>query len=93
VSRPDVAVTLDVPGVYQVVVGAGSSATEHRVTVPATMVDDLGLEGIDESTLVQESFAFLLEREAPSSILGTFELTVIGRYFPEYEQEMRRRLG
>ena len=34
------------------------------------MVDDLGLEGIDESTLVQESFAFLLEREPASSILG-----------------------
>ena len=42
---------------------------------------------------MQESFAFLLEREPASSILGQFELTVIGRYFPEYEQEIRRRLG
>ena len=63
------------------------------MTVPATMVDDLGLEGIDESTLVQESFAFLLEREPASSILSSFELPVIARYFPEYEQEIRRRLG
>ncbi|MEA2825592.1 MAG: hypothetical protein QOG43_31 [Actinomycetota bacterium] len=92
-TRPDVGVTSAGGGVYQVVVGQGSSATEHRVTVPADMLDDLGLVGIDESTLVQESFAFLLEREPASSILGTFELTVIGRYFPEYEQEIRHRLG
>jgi hypothetical protein len=93
VTRPDVGVTSVGGGVYQVVVGKGSSATEHRVTVPAAMLDDLGLEGIDESVLVQESFAFLLEREPATSILGRFDLTVIGRYFPEYEQEIRRRLG
>jgi hypothetical protein len=33
---------------------------------------------------VQSSFEFLLEREPPSSILKTFELSVIERYFPEY---------
>ena len=92
-SRPDVTVTVTGPGIYQVVVGRGSTATEHLVRVPATMVDDLGLAGIDESTLVHESFMFLLEREPASSILGEFKLTVIGRYFPEYEQEIRRRLG
>lgn len=92
-SRPDVTVTVTGPGVFRVVVGQGPSATEHVVRVPATMVDDLGLEGIDESTLVHESFVFLLEREPASSILGEFKLTVIGRYFPEYDQEIRRRLG
>ncbi|HVF13539.1 MAG TPA: hypothetical protein VM942_03010 [Acidimicrobiales bacterium] len=92
-TRPDVSVTAEGSGVYQVMVGSGSDATEHRVTVPAGMVDDLGLPGTDEAILVQESFAFLLEREPPSSILGRFELTVIGRYFPEYEREIRDRLG
>jgi hypothetical protein len=93
VTRPDVGVTASGGGVYQVVVGQGSSATEHRVTVPASMLDDLGLEGIDESTLVQESFAFLLEREPATSILRQFDLTVIGHYFPEYRREIRRRLA
>ena len=88
-----VSVTVAGPGVYLVAVRQGSTSTEHRVTVPATMIDDLGLEGIDESFLVQESFAFLLEREPASSIMSRFELTVISRYFPEYESEIRRRLG
>ncbi len=89
----EVTVTAAGRGVFQVAVRQGATSTEHRVTVPAGMVDDLGLPGTDESTLVHESFAFLLEREPASSILGSFDLTVIGRYFPEYEQEIRRRLG
>jgi hypothetical protein len=93
VSGPDVTVAASGAGVYQVVVRQGSTSTEHRVTVPPGMTDDLGLAGTDESTLVQESFAFLLEREPAGSILRQFELTVIGRYFPEYDQEIRRRLG
>ncbi len=85
--------TVSGPGVYQVEVRQGSTSTEHRVTVPAAMLDDLGLTGIDETTLVQESFAFLLEREPASSILGRFDLPVISRYFPEFEAEIRHRLG
>jgi bifunctional DNA-binding transcriptional regulator/antitoxin component of YhaV-PrlF toxin-antitoxin module len=93
VTRADVTVTSSGGGVYRVEVRQGAVSTEHRVTVPAAMLDDLGLEGIDETTLVQESFAFLLEREPPTSILSQFDLPVIARYFPEYEAEIRRRLG
>lgn len=49
--------------------------------------------GAAREELVRESFLFLLEREPPSSILARFDLHVIGRYFPEYPAEMRRRLG
>jgi hypothetical protein len=35
----------------------------------------------------------MLEREPRESILREFELPVIGRYFPEYEREIQRRLG
>jgi hypothetical protein len=41
--------------------------------------------------LVDRSFRFLLAREPASSILRSFDLPVIGRYFPEYEAEVRRR--
>ena len=92
-SGPDVAVTASGEGVYRVVVGRGSSSTEHRVTVPPGTLDDLGLAGTDSATLVHESFLFLLEREPATSILREFELTVIGRYFPDYDREIRRRLG
>jgi hypothetical protein len=43
--------------------------------------------------LVSETFAFLLECEPVGSILPTFDLTVVARYFPEYPTEIRRRLA
>jgi hypothetical protein len=39
---------------------------------------------------VRRSFGFLLAREPKESILRSFGLSVIGRYFPEYEREIRR---
>jgi predicted PolB exonuclease-like 3'-5' exonuclease len=43
--------------------------------------------------LIEESFRFLLDREPNTSILGRFDLPVIGHYYPEYASEMRRRFG
>ena len=40
----------------------------------------------DPVDLVRRSFAFLLEREPKESILRSFDLPVIGRYFPDYER-------
>ena len=38
------------------------------------------------------AFEFLLEREPKEFILSRFDLPVIGRYFPEFEREIKRRL-
>jgi len=46
----------------------------------------------DVERLVAETFRFLLEREPVSSILPSFDLDVVARYFPEYPEEIRRRL-
>ena len=62
-------------------------ASRHRVSVPARFGDE------DLERVVRASFEFLLEREPASSILPEFSLDVIGRYFPEYEDELPRRLG
>jgi len=43
-------------------------------------------------SLVEASIAFLLERESKESILRDFDLIVIEKFFPDYEQEIRRRL-
>ncbi len=67
--------------------------TSHEVSVPDSLVDDLGLSEVDDETLVKESFEFLLEREPPTSILREFPLTAISEYFPEYLGELRRRLS
>jgi hypothetical protein len=37
-------------------------------------------------------FQFLLERESNTSILRSFDLPVIGQYFPEYERVIQGML-
>ncbi|MDB1088554.1 hypothetical protein PJ985_13350 [Streptomyces sp. ACA25] len=65
--------------------------TVHRVTVPGGLGD--GSEAPhDLERVVRESFRFLLEREPPSAILARFSLSDISRYFPEYPDELERRL-
>jgi hypothetical protein len=76
---------------YEVKVG-GASETLHRVELEEADRKRLAGEQISAERLIEESFRFLLEREPNTSILSKFDLPVIGRYFPEYEQEIRRRL-
>jgi len=68
------------------------SETHHQVTLSAEDYRRLTGDQASPETLVAESFRFLLERESKESILRSFDLPVIGRYFPEYESEIRKRL-
>jgi hypothetical protein len=88
----EVTVTPSADGSFDVEVRSGTGTTRHTVTVPARLASELGAPAVDSAELVRASFAFLLEREPPSSILGSFSLDVIERYFPEYRAEMSRRL-
>ena len=45
---------------------------------------------LTKDEIIERSFAFLLERESNVSILRSFELPVIHRYFPEYERTAAR---
>lgn len=67
----------------------GATVSEHEVRVTHADIDQLAPGAPDPTDLVERSFAFLLEREPPSSILRTFDLPVIGRYFPDYEATIR----
>jgi hypothetical protein len=80
----DIAVTPAGQRTFDVVI---DGASRHRVTVPDRFGDD------DLERVVRVSFAFLLEREPASSIMREFSLDVISRYFPEYEDELPRRLS
>jgi hypothetical protein len=68
------------------------STTTHRVTVTPQVYQKLTDGEVPAETLVEKSFEFLLQRESNTSILRSFELPVIGRYFPEYEQTIRGML-
>ena len=89
----DIRITPLEEGAFGVEVVEGDTATNHRVTVPPSLVDDLGLGGLPEEDLVRESIEFLLERERATSILGDFALDTIERFFPGYGEELPRRLG
>jgi hypothetical protein len=65
--------------------------THHRVRLTQAELDRLA-PGKSAENLIEESFRFLLEREPNTSILPSFDLLLIGRYFPEYEREIRDRM-
>jgi len=70
---------------YQVTV-EGPSTTVHAVTVTPEYLQKLAGGSASAETLIEKSFEFLLERESNTSILSSFDLPVIQRYFPEYER-------
>jgi hypothetical protein len=77
---------------YRVTVSDAGGHTAHTVTVDAAYHQRLtGGSGSPEE-LVKRSFEFLLEREPKESILASFNLSVIARYFGEYEAEIGRRV-
>jgi hypothetical protein len=71
----------------------GYTTTTHRVTVSPDYYEKLTGKRIGVEDLVRKSFEFLLERETNTSILPSFDLPVIGRYFPEYENTIRSLLS
>lgn len=76
-----------------VTVGSDPDASRHEVRISREDLARLAPAGITVEQLVQASFDFLLAREPRESILRTFDLPDISRYFPDYEREIRRRLG
>jgi hypothetical protein len=97
-DRDDVRVTCEsAPDGWRcrVTVGEGPGQTSHAVTVSQTDAEELAaaIESDHVQRLVEETFDFLLEREPKTSILREFDITVVSRYFPEFEHEIRSRLA
>jgi hypothetical protein len=65
-------------------VSDASGTSHHVVRVSDTDVDRWG-HGRSVEKLVADSFAFLLQREPKESVLSAFDLSVIKRYFPDYD--------
>ena len=64
---------------------ASATSTEHRVTLSDAYRSKIFNERLTKEEILRRSFAFLLERESNASILHSFDLPAIQRYFPEYE--------
>lgn len=72
---------------FDVTVTEGSSETRHRVTMSRSTCTRLGGTDVDPTRCIEAAFEFLLDREPKESILRSFDVEVISRYFPEFEQK------
>ena len=77
---------------FKVRVIEGTSESTYRVTLKQDDYRRLSGGKIEPNELIRRSFEFLLTREPKESILPQFDLPLIGRYFPEYERELKRKI-
>ena len=69
------------------------STTTHTVTLSNETYNKLTNKKITKEKLLEHSFNFLLDREPNTSILSSFELTIISNYFPEYEVYIKKAIN
>jgi len=80
------------PDEFHVRVIEGKSETSHVVTMKTSEYERISGKKVAPAELVHRAFEFLLARERKEQILGKFDLTIIGQYFAEFEQAMKRSL-
>ena len=68
------------------------TTTTHTVTLEPEYYDKLTGGKVTQEKLIEKSFEFLLEHESNTSILSSFDLTLINHYFSAYEKSIAERL-
>ena len=92
----DIAVTRKAgedPLQFEIIVTEGRTESRHMVTMRAADCARLTGGKHTPEACVTAAFRFLLDREAKESILGRFDVSVIARYFPEFERTLPQYLG
>jgi hypothetical protein len=83
----------DNPLKFEVVVQDDGSESRHLVTMTRRTYEQLTAGKHTPERCLEAAFRFLLDREPKESILGHFDVTVVSRYFPEFERELPRYLS
>ena len=78
---------------FDVVVREGQGESRHRVTMARNIHERLTAGRHTPERCLEAAFRFLLDREPKEAILGRFDVTLISRYFPEFERELPRYLA
>ena len=76
----------DDPPRFAVVVGDGACTSRHEVTLSAADCVRLTGGGHTPEQIIEAAFRFLLEREPKEAILSDFDVSIIPRYFPDFER-------
>ena len=94
----------DEPMRFEVTVREGGGESRHRVTMTRQFCATLcgGKNSCEAGSrcaegcaaqVIEAAFRFLLDREPKEAILGEFDITVIARYFAEFESALPEYLG
>ena len=59
--------------------------TSHTVIFDDVMINKYNSINLSKLEIVKKSIEFLLNKEPNTSILSTFDLSIICKYFPEYD--------
>ena len=79
---------------FAVEVREGRGSSRHTVTCDPALFQRLaGARGVGAEVFIEAVFAFLLEREPKESILSRFDVSIVSRYFPEFESAIGSYLG
>ena len=92
-SEPSITVT-PFPGsgfTFDVIVRDLRGESLHRVTIEANEAERWAKLGTP-SSCVEAVMLFLLDREPKESIMSTFDIRVVRRYFPEFDEAFPRYL-
>jgi hypothetical protein len=72
---------------FDVTLRDAKGEARHHVTLSLTDFARLGAGATPEET-IDAAFRFLLDRESKEAILSRFDVSVISRYFPEFEKTL-----
>jgi hypothetical protein len=78
---------------FEVIVRVGNGETRYHVTMARDTCERLTMGTRAPEHCIEAALQFLLDREPQESILRRFDITVISRYFPEFERELPRYLS
>lgn len=77
---------------FEVVIDDGNGQSRHQVTMSQQAFGRLA-GGTSAEACIEAAFRFLLDREPKEAILRRFDVSVISRYFPEFEAELARYIA
>ncbi len=73
---------------FIVAVREGEVETSHHVTLDDNYYNKLAAGVLTKAELIVRAFEFLLERESQAAIMTKFNMKILKKYFPKFEEQV-----
>ncbi|GDY28491.1 hypothetical protein [Gandjariella thermophila] len=77
---------------YLVRAASGADSAESRFSVDPGVLDELGVTGVEERTVVEHTAAFLAERQPVEDFPPIIDLDDVIASYDDYPDQLRRRV-